>query len=182
MVSSFSKRTDTHFNEVAIANLGEFQVAVLTRKQPTSLSSLLELKIRPQRQYQGQGWLIWNDQTIACLSGFEIGSLDTEDAAFRLPKRLAPSVPISFEAQSRYPLPITILDGALMACELPNTPTPFRTLFRNIVPRFVRIYPFDIRMSLLANVRQMKMDEAEFIAQNREQLKGLPFYQDYFDL
>ena len=181
---SFFKPKKTLFNEVAIADLGSFQIAVLTGRQsnqtfPTSVDVL-----KSKRIYQEQGWVIWENQTIAHLSGLNICPVDSNQNAisWELPRRLAPSVPISFEVQSDEPMPSPVLSQAIMTCALPDTKNPYHTIFRLVAPRFVRIYPFNSRNRLAEMVVQMKLDEAEFISNNYEYLKQVPFYREHFGL
>lgn len=182
MLSAFTQFSNTHLNEVAIADLRNFQLAVLTGSHPGNRGANFSDALRVKRVYQDQGWLIWNGEAIAHVSGLEIGALDAEPSPWTLPQRLAPSVPISFETHSCEPLPPQVSDRAVLKCQVPQTRLPYQVVFRSIAPRFVRIYPFDMRASLAARAAQMQIEEADFIAENREHLRQVPFYRMQFDL
>ncbi len=170
------------FNEVVIANFGPFQIAVLTTTRLVKRQLFSAQVPVPERTYQTQGWLIYNQQLVANLNGLEIGPIFSEDGPFNPLHRLSPSVPLSFEVQSSQALPAPVTEQATFACELQGTDFPFHTIFRNISPHFVRIYPFGQRANLLRNVKQLLEDEADFVSQNHERLKQVPFFQTRFGL
>jgi hypothetical protein len=170
------------FNEIAIADFGTFQIAVLTYTQLVERRILSSSISVPERTYQTQGWVIYNQQLIAHLDNLKIESIFLKDTPFKPLRRLAPAVPLSFEIQGSHPLPSLITKQATFACELPETDFPYHTIFHNISPHFVRVYPFGARTNLMKQVREMLQDEIDFVAQNREQLKQVPFFQTRFDL
>jgi hypothetical protein len=170
------------FNEVVIANFGPFQIAILTTTQLVKRQVFSAQVPVPERTYQTQGWLIYDQQLIANLEGLEIGTIFSEDGPFNPLRRLAPSVPLSFEIQSSRALPASVTEQATFACELQGADFPYHTIFRNLSPHFVRIYPFGQRTNLLRNVKQLLEDEADFVAQNHKQLKQVPFFQTRFGL
>lgn len=170
------------FDEVAIADLKHFQIAVLTTSKAFNRHILSACVPVARRFYQTQGWLIHNYRMTACLSGLVINTAFSENSSFKPIRRLAPSVPISFEVKSHQPLPEQILSQATFVCKLPNTGYSHHAVFRRKVPRFVRVYPFELGNSLLEKVAQMLADENVFISQNYERLRQVPFYQDNFGL
>ncbi|MEM7065803.1 MAG: hypothetical protein AAF572_21895 [Cyanobacteria bacterium P01_B01_bin.77] len=170
------------FNEVVIANFGPFQIAILTTTQLVKRQIFSADVPVPERIYQTQGWLICNQQLIANLYGLQISPIFSEDGPFNPLRRLAPSVPLSFEVKSSQALPTAITKQATFACELQGTNLPYHTIFRNVSPHFVRIYPFGQRMTLLRNVQQLLEDESSFVTQNRERLRQVPFFQTRFGL
>jgi hypothetical protein len=182
MMNAFTKSTNAKLDEIAIADLGDFQVAILTSSKPAKKKGPFPFTLRSKRVYQDQGWLICHGESIAHLSGLEIGPVDSVPSPWMLPKRLAPSIPISFETQSCQPLPRQVSRRSVFTCVFPEARLPHQGVFRSITPRFVRIYPFDVLTSLVEVVAHMQAEEAEFIAENREQLKQIPFYRLQFNL
>ena len=64
MVSFPSQASELLFNEIAIADLNQFQIAVLTTTRQTSKRIFSATVPVPERVYQHQGWLIY-DQKIS---------------------------------------------------------------------------------------------------------------------
>ncbi|MEM9266294.1 MAG: hypothetical protein AAGA46_12285 [Cyanobacteria bacterium P01_F01_bin.13] len=170
------------FNEVVIADFGAIQIAVLTIAQPVKRRIFSTHVSVPERTYQTQGWLIYNQQIIAHLEDLKIGSIFPDDEPFSPLYRLSPAVPLSFQVYSSHTLPLQVTKQATFACELQGADFPYHTIFRNIAPHFVRIYPFGERTNLLKNVKQLLQDEADFINQNRDRLKQVAFFQKRFRL
>lgn len=176
------KSSKSLFNEVVIADLGSFQIAVLTTTQLVQRPIFSARVPVPERTYQTQGWLIHNQHMIAHLDGLQIGPIFSDDGPFNPLRRLAPAVPLSFEVHSSHALPSQVTQQAAFACQIQTADFPYHTIFRHISPHFVRIYPFGQRTNLLKIVKQLLADEADFVSQNREQLKQVPFFQTRFGL
>ncbi|MGD1953196.1 MAG: hypothetical protein ACFB14_26655 [Leptolyngbyaceae cyanobacterium] len=170
------------FNEVAIANFGPFQIAVLTAAKVVERPLFSAHIPVPERIYQPQGWLIHNHHIVAHLDSLKINPIFSPDGPFRSLCRLAPAVPISFEVNSSQTLPAQVVEQATFVCEFPSAYFPYQTIFHHISPHFVRIYPFKQQTDLLRNTKQLLKDEIAFITQNREQLKKLTFFQKRFKL
>ncbi|MEM8805484.1 MAG: hypothetical protein AAGF01_05610 [Cyanobacteria bacterium P01_G01_bin.38] len=170
------------FNEVAIADLNQFQIAVLTRTQLINRCILSVSVPVPKRFYHTQGWLIYKQQIIAQFDALKVGSIFSEGSPFKPIHRLAQATPISFEVRSHQPLPPQMSAQSAFACQLPETDFPNYTVFREIIPRFVKLYPFETGSSLLEKVEQMLTARDLFISQNYERLKQIPFYQENFGL
>ena len=170
------------FDEVVIADFGPFQIAVLTATRLVERAIFSTRVPVPERIYQPQGWLIYNYQLIANLDGLKINPIFAEDSHFRPLRRLAPAVPLSFEVKSSQTLLSQVTEQAAFVCRFMSTDFPYWTVFRNIAPHFVRIYPFKHQADLLSNTKQLLVDEAIFIAQNREQLKKVAFFRSRFKL
>lgn len=182
MINAVSQQSKILFNEVAIADLHPFQIAVLTTTRTVGQHALSAKTSGLKRTYQSQGWLIYNEQEVACFDGLKIGTNSSEISPFKPIQRLAPSIPISFVVKGSQPLPQPISAQAVLACQLPDVDFPYHTIFCQLRPRFVRIYSLDANFSLLSKVQQMLADETLFISQNHEQLKQVSFYQEYFGL
>lgn len=170
------------FDEVAIADFNHFQTAVLTTTDLVNRRVFSAQIPVPERRYQTHGWLISDHQLISYFDGLTIGKPDADDALFKPVRRISPSVPVSFDVASYQPLATKISSQASLVCRLPETHVPYLTIFHQISPRFVRIYPFGNSDSLLAMVDQMLTDQAFFISANYERLKHIPFYQHRFGL
>ena len=182
MMFSLFQNSKSLFNEVAIANLGHFQIAILSTTKIVNRRIFSAQVAVPERRYHSQGALIYDQQDIACLDALELGAASSDDSPLKPIRRLAPSIPISFQVKSSQPLPNQVSSQSTFACELSNTDFPYRTIFRQIQPRFVRVYPFESNNSLIDKVEQMLTDEAAFISENYGYLKRVPFYQKHFGL
>ncbi|MBE7384742.1 MAG: hypothetical protein F6J95_025425 [Leptolyngbya sp. SIO1E4] len=182
MTHSVLQTSGPLFNEIAIADLNRFQIAILTTTKAIKRHVLSAHIAIPKRLYQTQGWLIYNHKIIAHFDEFKVGSRSSRDSLFKPIRRLAPAIPISFEVRSSQTLPTRVLSQAALVCELPETDFPHHTVFRHILPRFVRIYPFEANSSVLEKVEQMLVAEDLFISQNYQQLKRVLFYQTSFGL
>lgn len=170
------------FDEVAIANFGPFQIAVLTATQVVERPIFSAHIPVPERTYQSQGWLIHHYQLIAHLDGLRINPIFSANGPFKPLCRLAPAIPVSFEINSSQTLPAQVIDQATLVCEFHNVEFPYHAVFRNVSPHYVRIYPFNQQADLLRNTKQLLADEAAFVTQNREQLKKVAFFRSRFKL
>ena len=177
-----SQDSKSLFDEIAIADLAHCQIAVLTTTRTTNRGTSLGQRIAPRRLYQTQGWLSYRHQIIAHFDELKVGSIFTHNLPLKSIQRIAPAVPISFQVKSSQPLPTQVCAQSTFVCELPKTDFPYHAVFRQIRPRFVRIYPFEGIASLLEKVAKMLQDRDYFIAENYQQLKRVPFYQDSFKL
>ena len=182
MVNLDSSEPTSLFDEVAIANFGPFQIAVLTATKIVERPIFSAHVPVPERTYQSQGWLIYNQQIVAHLDSLKINPIFSPDGPFRTLCRLAPAIPVSFEVNSSQLLPAQIVKQATFVFEFPSAYFPYNTIFHHISPQFVRIYPFRQHTDLLRNTQQLLKDEFAFITQNREQLKKVSFFQKRFEL
>ncbi|MEL6553541.1 MAG: hypothetical protein AAFQ63_08795 [Cyanobacteria bacterium J06621_11] len=182
MVDAVDKGSKLPFNEVAIADFNQFQIAVLTKAQSINRYIFSVPVSVPERLYQTQGWLIFNQQVVAQINNLKIGLVFSKSSPFKSVRRLAPSIPIFFEVRSCQPLPAQLQSRSAFSCQLPNSDFPYHTVFRCLSPRFVRLYPFNAGSSLVENVKCMLAERDSFITQNYEQLKQVPFYQKNFGL
>ncbi|MEL6853545.1 MAG: hypothetical protein AAFO83_00380 [Cyanobacteria bacterium J06607_13] len=182
MVGFSSQGPDSLFNEVAIADLNQFQIAVLTKTQQTKRKVFSVWVPIPQRIYQSQGWLIYNRRVIAHFDRLEIGLVFPTDSPFKVGRRIAPGIPLAFEVSSAQPLPAQICAQAALVCQLPEADFPHRSVFRQRLPRFVKIYAYQSDESLLDKVDEMLLAMNLFISKNYDRLKKIPFYRDSFGL
>lgn len=174
--------TECAFDEVAIADFGPYQIAVLTTTQtlPRHLRSI-PIAVT-ERVYHSRGYLIAHRLIIASLTGLEIGAIAAEQALFQPMQRLAPAVNLAFEVRSTQPLPQPIAAQSVFTCQLPESRRPYRAVFRQVQPRFVRIYPFFGIAALTDQVEALQIEESRFVAQNQARLRQIPFYRATFGL
>ncbi|MEO1388452.1 MAG: hypothetical protein AAFV85_13920 [Cyanobacteria bacterium J06634_6] len=182
MVSFPSQEPERLFNEVIVADLNQFQIAVLTTTQQAKRQIFSTWVPVPKRIYQSQGWLICNQKIVAHFDKLEIGLVFPAGSPFNISRRIAPGVPIAFEVRSAQPLPAQLRAQAAFFCEIPEADFPHHGVFRQKLPRFVKIYAYQADDSLLNKVRDMLSAMDLFISQNQERLKQIPFYRDNFDL
>ena len=185
MLSAYrSDLLKTHFDEIAIADFGPFQLAVPTIAKPIEPALTPYRLLQAKRNYSREGWVICCDRIVGALSGFEIGQTDTSPGIFRPIQRFSPAIPVAFEVRSHQPLPVAIGQLAQFACPWHTAETPYCTVFRNISPRFTRVYAVTNwrHLQVIKQVRGLLMEESQFIAANRENLQHVPFYQERFGL
>lgn len=168
--------------EIVAADLDDFQIVIPTAFK--SRSSWQKLLPSAQRQYGQEGWIIHQGKVIGSLNHLEIGDLTTEGNLFKPIKRLAPAVPVSFEIRSRRLLPYRVSMDAKFCYQFRDEPWVHYAVFRNVLPKFVRMYSVQSshRRQVILKARQLLIDEAEFVAKNRDQLKKVPFYREKFNL
>ncbi|NET37063.1 MAG: hypothetical protein F6K19_34400 [Cyanothece sp. SIO1E1] len=179
--SSFAK---ANWVEVAAADLGDFQIVVPTANKVVSHPLASTHISIPKREYSREGWVIYHNQIISTLFALDVGEIVVEGCPFKPIKRLGPAVPIAFETRSRTPLPSQVIGTANFSCQVKNETLPYCSVFRQMLPRFVRLYPNQQlqREQILSKVEQMLTEESQFVAKYREQLKQVPFYREKFNL
>lgn len=182
MVHTRARVSNTLCNEIAIADLKHFQIVVPTTAKLINRAVLSAQIPVPERYYQKQGWLIYNQQLTAHLEALTIDSIFPKDSPFKPIHRLSSGVPISFQVRSSCPLTPQIAAQAAFTTQLPETDHPYYAVFRQVKPRFVKIYPFRATMRLLQDVEQTLVAESRFVSQNQEQLSQVSFYKNAFDL
>ncbi|MEM9004391.1 MAG: hypothetical protein AAGE59_12815 [Cyanobacteria bacterium P01_F01_bin.86] len=170
--------------EVVAADFGHFQIVVPTATKAVSHTSRSRPLVFPKRGYDREGWIVYRNQVVGKLFELEIGEIVAEGCPFKPIKRLGPAIPLAFETRSRKSLPQAVTNAATFSCQQPDTATPYCSVFRNLSPVFVRIYPIKTshRQSLVAKTQQLLVEKARFVAQNREHLKQIPFYREKFNL
>ena len=129
--------------EVAIANFESFLIVIPTQK------ILLRRQVMPglpnfKRMYSDSGWFFGTDadQVTGMVRNLQLTSLFPEQSPFKVSKRLSPGLPVSFELISYKILPRAIAGLALFQYQLQNEVVQFPSVFRQLKPNFVRIYPF----------------------------------------
>ena len=170
------------FDEVVIADLSHFQVAVPTTSKLIKKRIFSTWVSVPERIYDSQGWLICARRLVAYIKGLEVGAIFSQESPFEPIKRINPTIPISFKTEAICPLPRQVSHQAVFACQFTDEELPYHAVFQNVVPRFTNIYSFEEGSSLLDKVEQMLAAETLFISQNYERLKRVPFYRENFGL
>lgn len=174
----------THFDEIAIADFGPFQLAVPTTTTSLESSPQSQRLVPPKRNYSGEGWVICRDRIVGTLSNLEIGEAPTASGIFQPIQRFSPAIPVAFEVHSRQPLPVAISQLAQFACPWQDAKSQYFTIFRHVSPRFTRVYavlnwPY---FPVINQVRRFLAEESQFIATNRKNLQQVPFYRERFGL
>jgi len=172
------------YAEIAIADLGDFQIVIPTTNRSAQSTPLTQGLSISQREYSTAGWVVHKDHLVGTLAHLEMGASGDDGGVLKPIRRLGAGVPVAFEVWSRRPLPRCVRVHAVLTCEFRNEPYPYCGVFRGCLPKFVKIYATEgaPRYDSLLKVRQLLIDEAEFIAQNRDRLKHVPFYQKQFNL
>ena len=158
-------RSEQAFNEVAIAKFKEFQIAIPSKNQ-TVLRKIFSTWVPlPKRIYHTRGGMIWDRQLIFPLSKLRIQNLFKESSVFPELKRLAAGIPISFEIESVEPLPMDIRKQALLTCLMPGEEDIHYSVFRDITPQLVKIFPcqsimhFDDQIDFTSILREERNDK-----------------------
>lgn len=174
----------THFDEIAIADFGPFQLAVPTTTTSLESTPQSQRLVPPKRHYSDEGWVIYRDRLVGTLSALTIGQAPTASELFQPIQRFSPAIPIGFEVHSHQPLPIAISQSAQFACPWQDVKFQYLTVFRHVSPRFTRVYVVLNWQSLpvINQVRQFLIEEAQFIAANRKNLQQVSFYRKRFGL
>ncbi|MEM9154532.1 MAG: hypothetical protein AAGB13_05755 [Cyanobacteria bacterium P01_F01_bin.33] len=182
MLHPISQSLHLQYSEVAIADLTHFHIAVLTTTQRVNRKIFsVEIPV-PTRHYQAQGWIIFKEHLVASFDKLVLGDINASDTSFAPIRRLAPAIPISFEVSGAHSLPDQVSACASLSCNVPGAEFPYLSLFHQLCPRFVAVYPFTQGDSLVARTKQMKIDMHMFIQQNAHRLKKVPFYKNSFNL
>ena len=182
MLHPISRSLHLQYPEVAIADLTHFHIAVLTTIQRISKKVFsVEIPV-PTRRYQSQGWIILDGHLVASFDKLVLGDINANDSPFAPIRRLAPAIPISFEVSSAQPLPDQVSACASLSCNVPGAEFPYLSLFHQLCPRFVAVYPITQGNSLVAKAKQKEIDKRVFIQQNANRLKQVPFYKNSFNL
>ncbi len=134
-------QSDKVFNEVAIATLKDFQIAIPSRIQTIPRKIFSTWVPLPKRIYNTKGGVIWNRRLLFRLSCLRIENLFPKSSPFPELKRLAGGIPISFEVKSKMPLPIDIRKQAIFTCQMSDKKGLYYSVFRDVVPQSVKIFP-----------------------------------------
>ncbi|MEL7504993.1 MAG: hypothetical protein AAFN18_21270 [Cyanobacteria bacterium J06554_6] len=169
------------FDQIVIADLGPFQIAVPTTAKLVRKPFFSSWLPVPERSYSSQGWLVYNGTVTARMSAVKLGNITLESSPLPPIQRLSPGIPVDFQSTSAASLPEAVAAQAMLACQLGGERGAYHAIFRQQVPKFVRIYPYGAATALAAQVKHMLASEAQFLAQNRHRLEQLPFYQAYFE-
>ncbi len=141
-------RSKQVFNEVAIAKFKGFQIAIPSRTQTVPRKIFSTWVPLPKRTYHTKGGIIWDRQLSFSLSKLRIQSFFAKSSVFPELKRLAVGVPISFEIQSTEPLPRGICKQAMLTCRMSREENIYYSIFRDVTPKFVKIFPCQSIMHL----------------------------------
>ena len=170
------------FEQVVIADFGNFQIAVPTTTKTIKKRIFSAWVTVKERIYHSQGWLICAGELVAYIKELKIGAIFLDKSPFKPIKRLSASIPLSFNTEAACSLPSQVSSEAAFVCQFKNEIYPYHAVFQNVVPRFVSISSFKTSNSLLTIVEQTLEAESLFIKQNYERLKRVPFYQQNFGL
>lgn len=182
MFSPISPTPHLQYQEVAIADFTHFRIAVLTTTQQV-MKKLCSVEISvSKRCYQTQGWIIFNGGVVASFDKLALGDINANNPSFGSIRRLGAALPVSFEVSSTQALPTELSACASLSCNVPDAEYPYLSLFHQLRPRFVAVYPFTLGESLVDRAKQMELDMHQFVQQNSHHLQQVPFYKDNFDL
>jgi hypothetical protein len=139
--------------EIAICDLGLFQILIPTEKQWFQQRQAQSRKNRwslPKRRrvYRDRGWFFSQGQIMGNLTGLQFDPLVPPNSSQPKVKSLEVGHPISFEMSSQYVIPEAIAQRAAFRYQFNPDPTLHYALFQNLIPQFIRIYPLRSTASL----------------------------------
>ena len=145
------------FDEVAIAKFSDFQIAIPSSTHTVPRKIFSTWVPFPKRIYHTKGGVIWGRQLSFSLSELRIQNLFSKSSIFPELKRLAVGVPISFEIQSSEPLPRDICQQAMLTCRISERKDIYYNVFRDVTPKFVKIFPHQSIMHLTDQISFFSM-------------------------
>lgn len=182
MSTNLDQQLTLQYDQVAIADLRDCQLIIPTTTQVVSKAIFSTWVDVPKRLYASEGWMVASGETISALHGLAFDTNIADGTPFKLSQRLGPGIPISFESRSMRSLPASLLAQATVSCWFPETSIPFYSVFHELKPRFVRVYPWTKCIPLSEIVAMMLADEKQFLEANYTRLRTIPFYQEQFGL
>ena len=173
---------DASFGEMAIADLAQFQIMIPTeviklRKSNTPLGLSIS-----ERIYADKGWVYQSGRMLGKVQGLRLHSIAMDSSPFKITPRLSAGIPISFEMSAHHPFSEAIAAKALFRYQFEQEPGFYYALFKDIKPRFVRIYPLQSSSPLEKLAEQFLHDEDTFIQRHQAQLMTVDFYREQFNL
>ncbi|WP_017326919.1 hypothetical protein [Synechococcus sp. PCC 7336] len=169
-------------SEVAIADLGGFQVVVPTSTIASEPRTTFQQVSVRKRIYDSQGWIVSDGRIAATLHSLKVGAIAPAGLPFAPIERIAPAVPLHFEVKTIRPLSAAIARWACFQFQYHGQMHCFNTVFRNMKAQFVKVYPFEDVLTVAETVQQLLKDEYQFVSDRRESLARVPFYRERFGL
>ena len=134
------------YREVAIADFGEIVLSIPTDKQIKPRSRNPLERLYPQRIYSRKGWFFYRDKWLGLLHDLDLTMATETEASngLRLDQnpQLGLTSTVSFEVNSWRTLPEAIAEQATLTYQFDDEQQSHYSLFRNLKPQFIRIYPF----------------------------------------
>ncbi len=150
------------YREVAIADFGNIVLAIPTDKliQPNSHNPFD--RIYPQRVYSNNGWFFYREKWLGLLHNLSFTAEPvpvTERNPLRFPSSLEHGFSVSFEVNSWRTLPGQIAEQATLTYQFEDEKNSYYSLFRDLKPQFVRIYPFKSLQQFSKQIRWLLEEE-----------------------
>ena len=169
------------YDELVLASFGQFQIAVLSTKADV-ITRFCSTKLpAAKREYESIGWLFNKNYHLGWLQAIEVQPLENS-GLFKIMPRLGVAIPLSFEVRSDQPLPQVISSLSCFSCIFPETISPYWAIFREMRPRYVKVFAFNQTASIPETLRQFMKAEEAFVTENRQHLVQVPFYKSNFCL
>ncbi|NJN23292.1 MAG: hypothetical protein HC810_01320 [Acaryochloridaceae cyanobacterium RL_2_7] len=136
-------------------------------------------EIRPNRMYSDHGWIHYHGNIIGQIQGLQLEEMSQAQHPFLVNARISVGCPLSFEISSDQPLPPRLMDRAVLCYQFNPRASQHFALFRNVCPRFIRIYPLNSTATLANQMQAFLQEEACFLAQNQRDFNAQEFYQQH---
>ena len=167
----------THFSEIVLCDLSFCQL--LVPSQLASKKSILG-EIRPYRIFSDHGWIHYHGNIIGTLQGLHLTSPSHRQTSLFLKPKISVGCPLSFEVSSDQPLPPVFTDRAVFCYQFNPRVSQHLALFKDVRPRFVRIYPLKTTATLVDQIQTFLQEEAHFLAAHQQDFNAQEFYQQHF--
>lgn len=146
------------YREVAIADCGEVVLGIPTDTLVDSQSPNPFAKLFPQRVYSRKGWFFHRDKWLGLVHGLNFNH--EQDELFAEMPHICTSLTtadtMSFEVNSWRSLPTAIAQQATLTYRFEQDGDSYRSIFRNLKPQQIRIYPFKSLQQFSKQIRRLR--------------------------
>ncbi|AFY39179.1 hypothetical protein Lepto7376_2927 [[Leptolyngbya] sp. PCC 7376] len=152
------------YREVAIADFGDIILSIPTDKSIQPQSSNPFERLYPQRIYSRKGWFFYREKWLGLLHdlNFTVTEKEENPALFCGIPQLTPDNTVSFEVNSWRTLPEAIAMQATLTYQFEDEQNSYYSLFRNLKPQFVRVYPFKSVHAFSKQIRWLLEEKRQF--------------------
>ncbi|NEQ97418.1 MAG: hypothetical protein F6K30_11950 [Cyanothece sp. SIO2G6] len=159
--------SDQAFREIAIADLTHFTLVLPTDVVETYRNpNAADIPVL-ERVYSQYGFVFMDGQDIGTVQGLRFAAMASKMAPLKMGSPLTQDIALTFEMVCPRDLPEAIAHHALFLYSFESDPTLHYGMFRNMVPSFVRIYPFESVGQLPQQVKCFTNEALQFHLQRQ---------------
>ena len=146
------------YREVAIVDCGEIMLVIPTDTLISPHSPNPFARLYPQRVYSRKGWFFHGDKWLGLLHGINFNHEQDEllEAMPHISTSLSTEDTISCEVNSWRSLPQVIAHQAALTYQFENDGDSYRSLFRDLKPQRVKIFPFKSLQQFSKQTRRLR--------------------------